>query len=77
VDAVIMTVSRTQLAREALADVFHALKAQKAHWYQLKPPTSEEDYKVKFNDLFPYLGRLLSLTADVMHSILEAGGLIQ
>ena len=72
-----MTVSRRQLAREALAEVLHALEPQKAHWYQLKAPIANEACNDRFQALFPYLGTLLSLSAELMHFVLETSGLIR
>jgi len=77
VEAVVMTVSRRQLAREALAEVLYALEPQKAHWYQLKAPIANEACNDRFQALFPYLGTLLSLSAEFMHFVLETSGLIR
>jgi hypothetical protein len=65
------------LARRALAELFDALKLQKAHWYSIKAPTAEDPSSDRIEQLFPYLGTLLSLTAEIMHFVLEASSLMR
>jgi hypothetical protein len=65
------------LARQSLAELFDALKPQKAHWYSIKAPVTEDPNSDQIEQLFPSLGTLLSLTAEIMHFMLEASGLMQ
>jgi hypothetical protein len=65
------------LAQWALAELFDVLKPQKAHWYSIKAPTIEDPSSNRIEQLFPYLGTLLSLTAEIMHFVLEASSLMR
>jgi hypothetical protein len=65
------------LARQALAELFDALKPQKAHWYSIKAPTTKDPYSDRIDRLFPSLGTLLSLTTEIMNFVLEASALMR
>ncbi len=65
------------LAWQALAELFNALKPQKAHWYSIKATATQDPLSDRIEHLFPPLGTLLSLTAEIMNFVLEASGLMR
>jgi hypothetical protein len=70
--------SQKTAARQALAELFRALEPQKAHWYLVLdevPGTSERHDR--FRRLFPSLGMLFSMDAELVHFVFITSDLMR
>jgi len=70
--------SQKTAARQALAELFRALEPQKAHWYLVLdevPGTSE--HHDRFRRLFPSLGMLFSMDAELVHFVFITSDLMR
>jgi len=70
--------SRRSAARQALAELFRALEPQKAHWYLVldEVPGKSERHD-RFRRLFPSLGTLFSLNAELVRFVFVTGDLMR
>jgi hypothetical protein len=63
------------LGRQALAGFFTAMAPQKAHWYNVLPPTNVDPSRDNISRIFPPLSSLLNIEVMIMQKVLEVCGL--
>ena len=64
-------------ARQTLAELFDALQPQKAHWYSIISPRSEDPSGERIKVLFPPIATLLSMREDIFEFVLMKCGLMR
>ncbi len=64
-------------ARQALAELFDALEPQKANWYCIKSPRSEDPSSDRIKALFPPMVMLLSMREDIFDFMVMKCGLMR
>ena len=64
-------------ARQTLAELFDVLQPQKAHWYSIISPRSEDPSGERIKVLFPPIATLLSMREDIFEFVLMKCGLMR
>ena len=59
------------IGRQALADFFTAMTAQKAHWYSIASCSFSDSSGTLINQVFPPIQTLLSIDPEIMNTMLQ------
>jgi hypothetical protein len=63
-----------KIGQQALADLFHAMVARKAHWYSILIPVNQVHSRIR--SVSPMLLELLSIDDGIMKEMFKVCGLL-